>query len=74
MISMKGDKRASGKGMVASSTIKQFLSENASNCVVYVSISKQSALRLESEIGNKDQLTTFSANESDDAEAYIQPL
>jgi F0F1-type ATP synthase alpha subunit len=39
MVVLKGDKRASGKTMVAEGCIKQFLAENTNNHVILVGLS-----------------------------------
>lgn len=39
LVSMKGDKRASGKHLVAEGAVNNFLSENPKNRAVYVGMS-----------------------------------
>jgi replicative superfamily II helicase len=75
LIALKGDKRASGKSLVVEGAAKNFISENKSNKVVYVSLSKLSAQKFESKFTEEELKQVASIyGEDSDAEQYLAPI
>ena len=66
-IVLKGDKRASGKNLVVSGTINEFLKESKDNRVVYVGQSKKTADEYFSKVSKKEQIILITPSDADDS-------